>query len=79
MDKQKPLLPVKPSGMEILFYYTCPHCGRKVPLVAPLQPAMAQCDSCSNKFPVVPADQKSIRFLKTVLDNGRAGINPDFL
>lgn len=79
MKQKKPLLPVKPIGMEILYYYPCPFCERKVPLIAPLQPAMAQCDSCSNQFPVVPADQKSIRFLKTVLDSGRAGINADFV
>jgi DNA-directed RNA polymerase subunit RPC12/RpoP len=79
MSQARPLSPVKPAGMEIIYYYPCPDCGRKVPLIAPLQPSMARCDACRSQFPVVPADQRSIRFIKTMLDEGKAGIDPDFI
>ena len=42
--------PVKPDGMELIFLYGCPHCGRRVPLLATTTPAMAQCDSCTKHF-----------------------------
>ncbi len=76
---EKPLTPVKPSGMEIVYYYPCPFCSRKVPLAAPMQPSMAKCDSCRRQFPVVPADAKSMQFIRLILDQGRAGIDPDFI
>ena len=79
MNDKRLLLPVKPDGMEIVFYYPCPSCGRKVPLVAPSQPAMAVCDSCNIQFPVVPADTRSVEFIKTMLNQGKAGIDPDFI
>ncbi|WP_027369744.1 hypothetical protein [Desulfovermiculus halophilus] len=78
MDKRL-MLPVKPEGMEIVYYYSCPSCGRKVPLLAPLKPAMAACDQCSTQFPVVPADARSVEFVKTMLNQGRAGIDPDYV
>lgn len=77
--EHKPLSPVKPVGMEIIFYYTCPYCNRKVPLVAPNQPSMGQCDVCQRQFPIVPADNKTILFIKTMLDNGKAAIDPDYI
>ena len=70
--------PVKPDGMELIFLYGCPHCGRRVPLLAATTPAMAQCDSCTKHFPIVPVDEHTVRYLKLMLDNGRAAIDPDF-
>lgn len=75
----KPLTPVKPVGLEVIFLYPCPHCQRQVPLIGPTQPSMAQCDACAKHFPIVPADNRSLRFIKIMLGNGRAGIDPDFL
>jgi len=76
---KKPLAPVKPAGLEMIFFYGCPHCSHRVPLLAPTQPAMAQCDACAQHFPIVPVDEKTLRFMKTMLANGRAGIDPDFM
>ena len=75
----KPLTPVKPTGIEILLFYVCPFCETQVPLVGPTQPTMAQCDSCGGQFPIVPADSRSIQYIKIMLAQGRAGIDPDFL
>ncbi|QJT07874.1 hypothetical protein [Oceanidesulfovibrio marinus] len=75
----KPLTPVKPSSMELVFFYPCPFCQRQVPLIGPTQPTMAQCDACKGHFPIVPVDDKSIQFVKIMLANGRAGVDPDFL
>ncbi|MDR3042955.1 MAG: hypothetical protein LBU75_01660 [Desulfovibrio sp.] len=75
---RKPLNPVRPDGLEVIFFYPCPHCRRQVPLISPTQPSMAQCDSCMQHFPIVPVDERTVRFLKVMLDNGRAAIDPDF-
>ncbi|MEF8823610.1 MAG: hypothetical protein V5A14_03450 [Desulfohalobiaceae bacterium] len=79
MSEANALSPVKPVGMEIVYYYPCPHCERKVPLIAPTQPSRVQCDACRGQFPVVPADEKTVSFLKTIMDSGRAGIDSSFL
>ncbi|MGE4299378.1 MAG: hypothetical protein AB7E47_15285 [Desulfovibrionaceae bacterium] len=76
---RKPLTPVKPTGMELIYLYECPFCERKVPLISPTQPAMAQCDACSQHFPIVPVDDRGVRFVKVMLANGKAAIDPDFL
>lgn len=76
---KKPLTPVKPVGLEVIFFYPCPHCNRDVPLIGPTQPAMAQCDACMNHFPIMPVDEKSVRFMKVMLADGKAGIDPDFM
>lgn len=76
---KKPVGPVKPSGMEVIYLYPCPHCQREVPLISPTRPAMAQCDSCRMNFPIVPVDEKTVRYLKLMLAQGRASIDPDFL
>jgi len=79
MEIKRPLEPIKPEGMEIILYYPCPFCSRKVPVIAPLEPTVIRCDACNKQFPIVPSDDKTIKFLKTILDNGRAAIAPDFL
>lgn len=75
----KPIEPVKPVSMEIIFIYVCPTCGNQMPLVAPTMPAEARCDRCRQYFPVVPIDRHTHRFLKLMLNNGHAAIDPDFL
>ncbi|WP_028587104.1 hypothetical protein [Desulfocurvus vexinensis] len=78
-EKRKPLTPVKPSGMEIICFYPCPFCSREVPLVSPTQPAMVRCDACGKDFPIVPVDERGVRFFKVMTANGRAAVDPDFL
>lgn len=77
-QSSKPLNPVKPQGVELVFFYPCPACKRQVPLIGPTQPSMAQCDMCKQLFPIVPVDAHTSRFLKVMLDNGRAAVDPDF-
>ncbi len=79
MSDKKPVTPVRPTGMEIIFLYPCPFCQREVPLIAPTRPAMAQCDACRKSFPIVPVDERGLRFMKIILAQGRASIDPDFL
>jgi hypothetical protein len=40
---------------------------------------MAQCDACGRAFPIVPVEESSVRFMKIMLANGRAAVDPDFL
>jgi len=79
MREKKFIPPVKPVGLEIIFLYPCPYCGRNVPLLGPTEPSMGQCDACHKQFPLAPVDKKSVLFIKTILDNGRAAVDPDFL
>ena len=78
-DKQRPMQPVTPSGMELIFIYRCPKCGRKSTLIAPTQPGMVACDACGQHYPIVPVDENSIHFVKIMLDDGRAAADPNFL
>ena len=75
---QSPIQPASPEGMEILFFYRCPSCRRQVALLSPTQPAMAQCDACGRPFPIVPVDERSVQYIKLMLNNGRAAVDPDF-
>ena len=75
---QRPVQPVVPEGMELVFFYRCPYCRRQVALLSPIQPAMAQCDACGRPFPIVPVDERSIQYIRLMLGNGRAAVDPDF-
>ncbi|WP_027178708.1 hypothetical protein [Maridesulfovibrio bastinii] len=77
-QSRKPMSPVRPTGMEIIFLYSCPYCERQVPLISPTQPSVIQCDACRREFPIIPVDEKNIRFYKAMLANGNAAIDPDF-
>lgn len=79
VESKKPVAPVKPAGMEVIYLYPCPHCEREVPLIAPTRPAMAQCDACRKNFPIVPVDERTLRYFKVMLAGGKASIDPDFM
>ena len=70
--------PVLPAGVELVVMYPCSRCGRQVPLLAPIDPAMARCDACGHRFPVAPVDEKTIRFLKTITADGRTLVEPGY-
>ncbi len=76
---KKPITPVRPASMELIYLYPCPFCEREVPLIAPTRPAMAQCDACRKSFPIIPIDERTISYLKAMMANGKACIDPDFL
>lgn len=74
-----PASPVKPARMELVFFYTCPYCQRELPLLATTQPAMITCDVCRQSFPIVPIDEYSVHFVKLMLADGPAAIDPDYM
>lgn len=78
-ERRRPIQPARPIGLELVFLYPCPHCGGRNPIVAPTQPSMARCESCGGQFPIIPVDAKTVAYVKLILANGRAGIDPDFL
>ena len=41
--------------------------------------AMARCDACGKAFPIVPVDAKSVQYVRLMLANGKAAVDPDFL
>ncbi len=79
MSNRRPVNPVKPIGMELVFFYSCPHCRREMPLVAPLQPALITCEMCRQPFPIVPIDEHTVQFVKLMLADGPAAVDADFL
>jgi transcription elongation factor Elf1 len=79
MAAKKPLTPVKPSGMELVFFYTCPFCGQNVPMASPVKPGLAQCGGCRGRFPVVPVDERTVQFFKLMTAGGKAAVDPDFV
>ncbi len=78
-EKNKPLMPVKPTGIEMIYLYVCPFCERQVPVISPTRPSMAQCEACKGHFPIVPVDERTVQYVKIMLANGKAGIDPDFI
>ncbi len=79
MNRNRPPEPVKPMGMELVFFYSCPYCNRELPLAAPTSPTMMTCDVCRQKFPIVPVDASTVQFIKLMLADGPAAVDPDFL
>ena len=68
---QRPLEPVAPDGMELLFFYRCPHCLRHVPLVNPVEPRNVRCDGCGKQFPIIPVDEHGLHYVRIMLANGK--------
>ena len=62
---QRPLEPVAPDGMELLFFYRCPHCLRR--------------DGCGKQFPIIPVDEHGLHYVRIMLANGKAAADPDYL
>jgi len=79
MSPGRPQKPVGPSGMEMFFFYPCPYCAHQVSLLAPTRATMARCDACSRRFPIMPVDERGIRFVRIMLAEGRAALDPDFV
>lgn len=79
IEKGRLQQPVPPDGMEILFFYQCPQCGRHVPLASPTEPKMVFCDSCGNSFPIIPVDEHGLHYVRIMLAGGKAAADPDFL
>ena len=75
---QRPPQPILPESMELVFYYRCPACGYRNPLISPTQPTMTRCGACGQPFPVIPVDERSVHYVKIMLANGRAAVDPDF-
>ncbi|NCC24842.1 MAG: hypothetical protein EOM25_06550 [Deltaproteobacteria bacterium] len=75
----RPVGPVRPEKMEIIFIYPCPFCGHKVPILAPTESCMIRCDGCHRSFPGAPVDGLNLRFLKVMTDEGRACVDQDYL
>ncbi|MBQ7738444.1 MAG: hypothetical protein IJT59_02155 [Desulfovibrionaceae bacterium] len=75
----EPIVPVAPEGMEIIFFYPCPACGRHVPRANPIEVTLAVCDNCGKSFPIIPVDEYSLQYIRIILANGRATADLDFM
>lgn len=75
----RPVAPVAPDGMEILFFYKCPQCGRHMPMPSPTEPRMLTCDACRFSFPIIPVDEHTVHYMRIILNGGQAAADPDFL
>ena len=75
----EPVFPVAPEGMELVFFYPCPACGRHVPRVNPVEVSMAVCDNCGKSFPIIPVDEYTLQYIRIMLANGAAAGDLDFM
>ena len=75
----RPVQPVAPSGMAILFTYVCPHCGQQNYIPEPVQPESCRCGRCAQPFPIIPVDRRTLHYLRIMFDNGRAAADIDFI
>ena len=75
----RPLQPVAPDAMEILFFYQCPGCGKHVPQASPIEPRMVRCPACGLSFPIIPVDDQGLQYVRIMLADGKAAADPDFL
>ncbi|MBD5552796.1 MAG: hypothetical protein HDQ44_00510 [Desulfovibrio sp.] len=75
----RPVAPVPPDGMEVIFFYKCPHCGYHIGVPSPTEPRMITCDGCRKAFPIIPVDEHGIHYIRIMLAGGRAATDPDFL
>ena len=78
-ESRRPIEPVAPDGMEILFFYQCPGCGKPVPQASPTEPRMVRCPGCGQPFPIIPVDEHSLHYVRIMLADGKAAADPDFL
>ena len=44
-ERKRPVSPVKPKGLELLFLYACPYCSTDAPALSPTEPC-ASSKSC---------------------------------
>lgn len=78
-ERKRPVQPVAPDGMEILFFYPCPGCGKHIPQASPTEPRMVRCPACGQNFPILPVDEHGLHYVRIMLAEGRAAADPDFL
>lgn len=74
-----PIAPVPPDGMEILFFYQCPSCGKHAPVPSPTEPRMLICDACRTTFPIIPVDETSLHYIRIIMAGGKAAADQDFM
>lgn len=77
--KERPVSPVAPDGMELIFFYKCPRCARHMAVPSPTDPRMIVCDSCRFSFPIIPVDEHGLHYVRIMLASGKAAADPDFL
>ncbi|MBD5608181.1 MAG: hypothetical protein HDQ93_04950 [Desulfovibrio sp.] len=74
----RPIAPVPPDGMEMVFFYKCPRCERHAPVPSPTEPKMIRCDNCQLSFPIIPIDEHGLHYIRIMLAGGQAAADPDF-
>ncbi len=76
---QRPMQPVAPVSMHIVFGYICPSCGQTSHVPAQVRPTQIRCVKCQTVFPIIPVDERTLHFIHIMLDNGRAAADTDFI
>lgn len=79
MTSDRPQQPVPPEGMEILFFYRCPQCGRPLPVMGATEARLIACDACGYRFPIIPVEEHTLHYMRIMLAGGLAAADPDFL
>ena len=75
----RPVQPVPPVAMEMIFFYTCPQCGWHAAVGNATEAKLIPCESCGLRFPITPVEEHYLHFMRIMTGAGRAAADPDFL
>lgn len=70
---------VYPGGMEIIFHYRCPHCTTNVRVPPTDKSITITCPHCHGRFPIVPVDDATVKFIQVITLNGAAAAQQNYL
>ena len=76
---QRPLQPVAPVGMELVFFYSFPQCGWHAAVGSPVEAKLVPCESCGLRFPIIPVEEHYLHFMRIMTGGGLAAVDPDLL
>ena len=81
MDEKtaRPVSPVAPDGMEMLFFYKCPRCSRHTAVTNPTDPRMITCEACRLAYPIIPVDEHALHYIRIMMAGGKGAADPDFM
>ena len=71
---KRPVQPVPPAAMEMIFFYTCPQCGWHAAVGNPTEAKLIPCESCGLRFPIIPVEEHYLHFMRIMTGAGRAAV-----
>lgn len=74
----RPVQPVPPESMELVFFLSLPRLWAPQPSDCADAAFHDPLRVLRGPFPVMPVDERTVHYVKIMLANGRAALDPDF-